>query len=469
MVDLSHSVLELPPPLLILIHLQILQYPHVNNENLDIHIFDAQKRGLRARTKMMEDLGYWLVAKLEGKHVKKILPTYPCIKPSDTIAFRTSFANFLDTLRHSSMKDNTMAAGFWRHVQARKSYLEECSGKRFLQLFLSFSTHVLFKLQASIIQTEMPLDLYYPVRLDFALLSQRQWVEAALNVLRRQQGLADAKARLLASTNLNIRSRYRSLPTSRLVALRDSRLADLLALDVWKGDSARRSLDFFIGLAGFSSDKIGEGTTEGNSSSLVRSRSQIEHTVLPVAAARHPSYIRELQKPVFQLAEAAFARRIKILKSAQEDPTLSYDQSPVFSNAVNALHECREDEEQVHAKLASALKSVQIGTRKLQGRLNELKESRDARLSDIGTVAMEKRITSNLRSTDQPPGKMAKNEVCLAVSSFCDDERIIETERALSHLEFETRSTRNANRGKLVPLCFDIPESISRVLRREPL
>ncbi|KAJ3975565.1 hypothetical protein EV361DRAFT_792090 [Lentinula raphanica] len=79
----------------------------------------------------MEDLGYWLVAKLEGKHVKKILPTYPCIKPSDTIAFRTSFANFLDTLRHSSMKDNTMAAGFWRHVQARKSYLEECSGKRY--------------------------------------------------------------------------------------------------------------------------------------------------------------------------------------------------------------------------------------------------------------------------------------------------------------------------------------------------
>ncbi|KAJ3781000.1 hypothetical protein GGU10DRAFT_368030, partial [Lentinula aff. detonsa] len=63
---------ELPLPLLLLIHLQILQYSHVNHEDFDIHIFDAHRRGLRARTTMMENLGYWLVVKIEGnKKVKK--------------------------------------------------------------------------------------------------------------------------------------------------------------------------------------------------------------------------------------------------------------------------------------------------------------------------------------------------------------------------------------------------------------
>ncbi|KAJ3994738.1 hypothetical protein F5050DRAFT_1541645, partial [Lentinula boryana] len=94
----------------------------------------------------MENLGYWLVVKIEGnKKVKKILPTYPCIKPSETTAFRTSFAKYLEGLRQSSIKENTASAVWWREVQARKSYLEECSEGKFLRLLLALSTHAFFK------------------------------------------------------------------------------------------------------------------------------------------------------------------------------------------------------------------------------------------------------------------------------------------------------------------------------------
>ena len=76
--DVFLPVPLLPSSLVLLVHLQILKHPFVsNNDQLDIHIFDAQKHGQRARIKMMEDLGHWLVEKIEGKNqTKKVCVLY---------------------------------------------------------------------------------------------------------------------------------------------------------------------------------------------------------------------------------------------------------------------------------------------------------------------------------------------------------------------------------------------------------
>ncbi|KAF8826215.1 hypothetical protein HHX47_DHR6000665 [Lentinula edodes] len=188
--NVSQSVLELPLPLLLLIHLQILQYPLTNNEDFDIHIFDAQKRGLRARIKMMEDLGYWLVNQIEGKGIKKAI--YPCIKPSETIAFRTSFAKYLEALRQSCIKENAASSVWWRGVQVRKSVLEECTGEKFLRLLLAFSTQVLLRLSPNPHTLSLP-ELYYSTRLASTQASQRKWIKVASNLLEREQRLMDTK------------------------------------------------------------------------------------------------------------------------------------------------------------------------------------------------------------------------------------------------------------------------------------
>ncbi|KAE9404344.1 hypothetical protein BT96DRAFT_813623, partial [Gymnopus androsaceus JB14] len=66
---------------------------------------------------------------------------YPCLKPAETTAFRTTFSKYLEALRQHAIKEGTSV--WWRDVQARKSLLEECSGDKFLRLFVAFSTHVL--------------------------------------------------------------------------------------------------------------------------------------------------------------------------------------------------------------------------------------------------------------------------------------------------------------------------------------
>lgn len=59
-------ILSLPIPLILLVHLHILRYPHANEPEYDHKIFDPRVRGLRDRTKLMEDISYFLVGCLEG-------------------------------------------------------------------------------------------------------------------------------------------------------------------------------------------------------------------------------------------------------------------------------------------------------------------------------------------------------------------------------------------------------------------
>lgn len=59
-------VLSLPVPLILLVHLHILEYPLANKPEYDHNIFNAQVRGLRDRIKTLEDVCYFLVGRLEG-------------------------------------------------------------------------------------------------------------------------------------------------------------------------------------------------------------------------------------------------------------------------------------------------------------------------------------------------------------------------------------------------------------------
>jgi len=72
----SAVALILPLPLLLLVHLYILQYPHANDAEYDHDLFNPRVRGLRDRTRTMEDIAYFLVSRIEGKGIKTV--GYPC-------------------------------------------------------------------------------------------------------------------------------------------------------------------------------------------------------------------------------------------------------------------------------------------------------------------------------------------------------------------------------------------------------
>jgi hypothetical protein len=66
-------MLFLPLPLVLLIHIHLLGYPHADDPEYDEHVFNVKTRGLRVRTKTMEELCYFLVGKIENKpHLKSV-------------------------------------------------------------------------------------------------------------------------------------------------------------------------------------------------------------------------------------------------------------------------------------------------------------------------------------------------------------------------------------------------------------
>lgn len=77
-------MLFLPLPLHLLIHVHLLGYPHADDPEYDEHVFNVKTRGLRDRTKTMEDLCYFLVGKIEHKPRLKSVGFAP-IKPSTSL------------------------------------------------------------------------------------------------------------------------------------------------------------------------------------------------------------------------------------------------------------------------------------------------------------------------------------------------------------------------------------------------
>ncbi|KAI9062678.1 hypothetical protein FKP32DRAFT_1573437 [Trametes sanguinea] len=115
----------------------------------------------------MEDICYFLVGKIERSkdRARSILPSYPCLQPSDAAAFRIALAKYMEGIRNSithtthaveklpgsasrglvAQPEHEPQAWWWRDVVVRKSVLDECAGERFERLILAFSSHAVLK------------------------------------------------------------------------------------------------------------------------------------------------------------------------------------------------------------------------------------------------------------------------------------------------------------------------------------
>ncbi|KAG6887943.1 hypothetical protein C0995_011457 [Termitomyces sp. Mi166 len=342
---MTASVFSLPLPLILLIHLHILEYPHANSPEYDHNIFHPRVRGLKERTKLLEDICYFLVGRLEG-NAKSILPTYPCLVPSDTLAFRTSLSKYLEALRHNAIypaskhitdakakgksrdRDTegakTSGSWWWKDVVVRKSLLEECAGERFERLLLSFSTHVLFKSTASSPhKLKFDLDLenlnallrslpqIYVTRLAFSKRARNAWTQSASDLLRREAELVALRERLKTQGG-DVSPKHTSVPTPRLVALVDAQYHKLLRAS-WAGPRGKEALEFLMSATGIERPAISNDASSGSApdtKSNLAVQGQVQgqgqpqpHPLpLPVAAAHHPAHISKFRKPVFSSA-----------------------------------------------------------------------------------------------------------------------------------------------------------------------
>ncbi|KAI0831939.1 hypothetical protein BC628DRAFT_569953 [Trametes gibbosa] len=326
---------RLPNGLLIILHLHLLDYPLQDATGYDERLFDST-RGMRERNKATEDISYFLVGKIERSkdRAKAILPTYPCLQPSDTTAFRIALAKYIEATRnsivhttHASEKQvaqkgkqlasstrDEIPAWWWKDVVVRKSILEECCGERFERLILALSTHAILRNISHPASTLHPLSAQghaipstlpkaYTVRLAAAQSERLEWERSAALLVQRQADLAVIRARLADPRHASS-SKYNALETARLIALRESRHQDLLR-GSWRGDDGRRALQLVTSLAGLI-DPVDASTTQGRPLPPVDDQLQASDPVaaetpppLPIAAARHPSYLHALDAPLF--------------------------------------------------------------------------------------------------------------------------------------------------------------------------
>ncbi|KAF8210954.1 hypothetical protein K438DRAFT_2011392 [Mycena galopus ATCC 62051] len=310
---MSTSVFSLPVPLILLIHLHLLQYPHANKPEYDHNIFDARVRGFRDRSRTMEDVCYFLVSRIEGtkERVRKAIPTYPCVQPADTTAFRASLAKFLQTLRqnslsptappgnssHSSGKTVSSAAEmksvgwWWKDVVVRKSLLEECAGEKFERLVLALSTHALLKGSAIHPAPDLHDALgHIPVLPQFM---------GAGSVSPES---APADVRVLRA-NVQTRSRsnkYSSFSTEKLVAVAESKLRDALGAQ-WSGPNGHSALQLLADMFELKQLHFSSDTTSMSAPTTIDTlgTEATPPSSLPIAAAHHPATLRELSKRIF--------------------------------------------------------------------------------------------------------------------------------------------------------------------------
>ncbi|PPR05322.1 hypothetical protein CVT24_008041 [Panaeolus cyanescens] len=368
------AIISLPNSLILLVHLHLLSYPHASKPEYDENLFSSA-RGLRERTKTMEDVSYFLVGRLEKLKdgPKSLFPMYPCCRPSDTVAFRTTLAKYLEQLRHSAIyptalgkstkqKDrqlpsSSVSAKWWKDVVVRKSLLEECVGERFERLMLALSTHTLMKLSKA-----HPIDIS-----DFAqeLRRQPQLYHSKLSMLNAVRRQWKSRARLLEEKMKQInqlRSTFEG--DQRLKAKRDhaslqsiQQLADSKARNIkntfWSGVDAAGALTFMVTLAGLGSapclpTNLSTAHVEGDQSSLPASI-----TPLPVAAAHHPAQIKKFRRP------------LSLFKVSQSDDkktgtTLKANIQP-YMNVEASLHRSLAD---AHARLSAQTELLNAELRK---------------------------------------------------------------------------------------------------------
>ncbi|KAI0742022.1 hypothetical protein C8Q80DRAFT_1274349 [Daedaleopsis nitida] len=388
----------LPNALLIILHLHLLNYPLQDAAGYNERLFD-QSRGMRERTKAMEDITYFLVTRVEGskERAKALLPTYPCLQPSDTAPYRMGLAKYLESLRSavahtthaSDSKGKSPApaaideasAWWWKDVVVRKSILDECSGDRFERLILALSTHAVLKstsLRASSLSAKDDheadlgeLSRDYTTRLAAAQTAKQEWERSAALLLARQSDLARIRARI-ADPKQAGSSRFESLATDRLLALRDSRYQDLLRTS-WAGVEGRSALHLVTELAGLldasasvTSEPMDKATGTGAENP---SQSQTGLGIpqpLPIAAAHHPAQIHALRLPLFPRSSPS-----KPSSTASQD--LSQAHAIDSCSPPHAVVERLAAIEKIQTALQMALTSTQSVHGQIQHRLQNAK------------------------------------------------------------------------------------------------
>ncbi|KAF8868560.1 hypothetical protein BD779DRAFT_1807953 [Infundibulicybe gibba] len=272
------TILSLPLPLLLLVHLHLLSYPHAAKPEYDHALFDPRVRGLRDRIRSMEDVCYFLVGQIAGPALRTILPVYPCLQPTETLAFRTSLAKYLEALRHQAIfgKDPSMVqAMWWKDVVVRKSILEECAG---------------------INTVRQPDPHIYATHLTMPSQSALNGASALSSLHIAPTSSAHSAIKFsLHPTLLPLRPPQHS----RLRALAESHARD--ARGTWPGPA----LEFTLHLAGLSTPHPSDTLHRRRKHSLL----QKYPSAPPVAAAHHPTHIRALKKRIFASASASAGKK----------------------------------------------------------------------------------------------------------------------------------------------------------------
>nr|GAT42576.1 predicted protein [Mycena chlorophos] len=357
------SVYALPIPLILLVHLHLLQYPHENKPEYDHNLFDAKHRGLKERLRTMEDVAFFLVKKIEGREkAKKLLPNYPCTQPSDAGPFRASLAKYLDGLRHAAMhppssKDSKSAgkavvastsslgsvpivAAWWAQVVVRKSILDECTGERFERLMLALSTHALYKGSGKLATVDYSTALrtqpsVYSTRLGSFKEMHGLWIHRATQHGHRQQNL-----NLLRTSLERGPRKYASISAQKLQALAEARIKELRQ-GLWAGAVADRALLVLMDALGLRDDV--QIADEGGEKQELPDRrpklkpARIPPLPLPIAAAHHPAELKKLSQRIFPRANTTNDSTMEATPETKDSPTRRLQDADQQSRQVRRL------------------------------------------------------------------------------------------------------------------------------------
>ncbi|KAI0313204.1 hypothetical protein OF83DRAFT_1142519, partial [Amylostereum chailletii] len=441
-------MINLPLPIVLLIHIHLLQYPHANSPEYDEHVFDPKTRGLRDRAKTMEDLCYFLVGKIEGKRaLKTLLSTYPCSQPSDSTAFRAGLTKYLEGVRAKATRtdsEDASAGWWWKDVVVRKSTLEECAGERFERIIIALSSHALFSCAdaAALASNDATKALALLVTLPQSYMDlkkssddeRRAWERAAAVLRRRQHELRVLKENTTVSTH-HLNPKYASHTTEALIALCKSTRENLQATQ-WSGDDGRRALDLLLGLAGF--DDIEASLKPAGLAPVVNvveatpihTKTKSLPLPLPTAAAHHPQTLKKLLLPAVK----------SHAHPPSQDPSIPISSSSHHTSNTNILIQDGLNETQrSRTMLEDALRRMRTVNEGLQARLQTLEEKR----------AVEERVERARIAAEQArraEEERLENERRLALAA---EEKRRQEEEARAQAEEERRRVAKAEKERL--------------------
>ncbi|OBZ66398.1 hypothetical protein A0H81_13563 [Grifola frondosa] len=335
----------------------------------------------------MEDICYFLVGKVEGgkERAKAILPSYPCLQPSDTTAFRISLSKYLEALRHSIVHSSSTGdkaestrpngkqppaasaaiAWWWKDVVVRKSLLEECCGDRFERLILALSTFAVLTHVSHLSALQQEGDLLQALN---SLPQAYRPSSARLNRLAMSQ---NGRLRYSFSVRLIWLPFANAWPT-QIMPLPPSmicyQLNDYSPYDA----EGERALQLVIGLAGLRSSAstiTHVPVNQTSPSGAIIDQSTVPKTVvsptppLPIAAAHHPAHLQALNAPLFSSRKPSTSSGRKSTAnstSTQQRPIIDLsDNVESIRRTQQAFKDALENAQRIREELATRLGAAQ--------------------------------------------------------------------------------------------------------------